>query len=217
MNIIRNRSGTRLILCALNLFMLGFLRNNLQFPGNTVLWCDGLMGLWFLKARGYSAKRLRGVEMLKLILAANRGRSVCILGSCSDFAKNALLQHGIEIAQHFSLESLNVETFNINSLSLNSTFVLVTLPSPLQELISFKLLANATFANTQIFCIGGALNMLAYPELDCPKSIQLLGLEFLFRMKTDTARRLNRFFRSLIDTVKNIRRLSEIEIIMINK
>ncbi len=216
-NFIQARRETGVILSALNLFMLGFLRQHPEFPNSAIFWCDGLMGELFMKAKGYSTKKLRGIEMLKAALAANSGRSACIIGSCSDSAKKVLVQHGVEIAQHYSLDSLNLDNFDCSLLSLNSDFVLVTLPSPKQELLSLKLAAIPANSDMHFFCIGGALNMLAHPELDCPRYFRVLGLEFVFRLRTDTVRRMNRLVQSFFSVARNILELAKCELFVINR
>lgn len=216
-NFIQTHRKTGVILSALNLFMLGFLRQHPEFPNSAIFWCDGLMGALFMKAKGYSTKRLRGIEMLKVALEANSGRSVCIIGSCSDFGKKVLVQHGVEITQHYNLDSLNLDNFDCSSLSLSSDFVLVTLPSPKQELLSLKLASIPANSDMHFFCIGGALNMLAHPELDCPRYFRVLGLEFLFRLRTDTVRRTNRLVKSSFSAAINILELAKCELFVINR
>lgn len=216
-NFIQARRESGVVLSALNLFMLGFLRQHPKFPNDAVFWCDGLMGALYIKLKGGSTKRLRGVEMLKTALKANKGRSACILGSCSDSAKKALAQHGIELTQHYSLDSFDLDSFDCNSVSLSSDFVLVTLPSPKQELLSLKLAAVPAKSNKHFYCIGGALNMLSHPELDCPRYLQILGLEFVFRLKTDTVRRINRLFHSFFGAVRNIPDLVKYKVVVIHR
>lgn len=214
-NFIRARRESGLVLSALNLFMLGFLRHNPEFPNEAVFWCDGLMGELYMKLKGCSIKRIRGVELLKAVLLANKGRSACVLGSCSDSARKALAQCGVEVAQHYSLDSLNLDDFDFSLISLSSDFVLVTLPSPKQELLSLKLAKQPTNSNKHFYCIGGALNMLSHPELDCPRFLQLLGLEFIFRLKTDTLRRISRLIQSFLGALRNISSLANYAVIVI--
>lgn len=214
---IKARRETGVIYTALNLFMLGFLRQYPEFPKNTIYWCDGLMGKLFMKLKGCSIKRMRGVEMLRSALIANTGRTVCILGSCSDAAMNVLAQYGAEVTQHYRLDSLDIDTFNRSSVSLNSDFVLVTLPSPKQELLSLLLAAAPDNSKKNFFCIGGALNMLSHPELDCPPYLQVLGLEFVFRLRSDTVRRIHRLFNSVVEVLKNLPELAKYKVVVSNR
>lgn len=216
-NFIQARRDTGLILSALNLFMLSFLRQHSEFPNSAVFWCDGLMGKLYLMLKGCSTKRLRGVEMLRVVLAANEGRSVCILGSCSDSSSKALAQRGIKITQHYSLDTFDLNSFDSSSVYLTSDFVLVTLPSPKQELLSLKLAALPTNSKQHFYCIGGALNMLSHPDLDCPWYLQVLGLEFVFRLKTDTVRRINRLFQTFFGAGRNISNLFKYKVVIIHR
>lgn len=214
-NFIQARHESGLVISALNLFMLSFLRHHPEFPKDAVFWCDGLMGKLYMKLKGCFTRRIRGVEMLKAVLVANKGRSACVLGSCSDLAWKALEQRGVEVAQHYSLDSLNLDTFDFNSISLSSDFVLVTLPSPKQELLSLKLAKQHANSNKHFYCIGGALNMLSNPGLDCPQFLHLLGLEFIFRLRTDTLRRINRLIQSFLGALRNISRLEKYTVVVI--
>ena len=216
-NFIQARYETGVILSALNLFMLSFLRQQPEFPKSAVFWCDGLMGALFIKLKGCFTKRLRGVDMLKAALVANKGRSACILGSCSDSARKLLVQRGVELIQHYSLDSFELNSFDYCSVSLTSDFVIVTLPSPKQELLSLKLAALPANSKKHFYCIGGALNMLSHPDLDCPRFLQILGLEFVFRLKTDTVRRINRLCQSFFGAALNISNLAKYNVYVIDR
>lgn len=213
--ILVNRRGHGMILSALNLFMLGFLKQHRDFPQHAVFWCDGLMGELYILLKGGATKRMRGVEMLKVTLAANKGRSVSILGSCSEEAKAELSARQIHISDHNSLELFNLDIFDCNKITLSSDVVIITLPSPKQELLAIRLASIQANAEVHFYCIGGALNMLANPKLDCPYVLQKLGLEFLFRLRTDTLRRISRLISSLFLALSNARGLLKQNIIVI--
>ena len=203
-NIIRTRRETGMILSALNLFMLGFLKQHPDFPRSAVFWCDGLMGVLYIRLKGGgSVKRLRGVDMLKVALAANEGRCVSILGSCSGAAKAIFTAHQIQINDHYSLESFNLGDLDCGKIALSTKVAIITLPSPMQELLALRLASIQSNSNIHFYCIGGALNMLTNPELDCPKVLQKCGLEFLFRLRTDTLRRFRRILSSFFLVLSN--------------
>ncbi len=202
--ILAGRSGSGMILSALNLFMLGFLKDHSRFPKHTLFWCDGLMGSMYLRAKGVKIEQLRGVEMLKAILEAHKGKNVNVLGSCSENAFTRLKYMNLVVSRHFSLDAFDLESFEAASLVLNSEVVIITLPSPKQELLAMKLAALPSNAAVHFYCIGGALNMLANPEFDCPRVLQKLGFEFLFRLRTDTRRRLRRLLSSASMAFRNI-------------
>lgn len=202
--ILVGRCGRGMILSALNLFMLGFLKDHSSFPKHALFWCDGLMGAMYVRTKGVSIKQLRGVEMLKAILEANKGSNVNVLGSCSENALAQLKDMNLDVSAHFRLDAFDLEIFEADSLVLNSDVVIITLPSPKQELLAMKLAALPSNAAVHFYCIGGALNMLSNPELDCPRVLQKLGLEFLFRLRTDTRRRLRRLLSSASMAFRNI-------------
>ena len=69
----------------------------------------------------------------------------------------------------------------------------------------------------KIICIGGGLGIAAGDIKMCPKIIQNLGLEFLWRLNTDTSRRLKRLFFTLFIYLSNITRINnKIKINLIN-
>ena len=73
--------------------------------------------------------------------------------------------------------------------------IFLTLPTPKQEVIANEL-ANSN-ENYTIFCVGGALNMLAGDEPEPPGGIIENNFEFLWRLKFDTKRRIVRLFKSM--------------------
>jgi UDP-N-acetyl-D-mannosaminuronic acid transferase (WecB/TagA/CpsF family) len=48
----------------------------------------------------------------------------------------------------------------------------------------------------KIFCIGGAINMASGLEKSVPDFLEKLNLEFIWRLRTDTSRRLRRLIVS---------------------
>lgn len=206
-----------MILSALNLFMLGFLKDNPLFPSRAFFWCDGIMGARYINIMGGATKVIRGARMLELIISANSGRSTSIIGSCDAAAMAVLTDGGISVIHHHTMDNLNVEHQDFSFLALDSDFVLLTLPSPKQELVALKLASLPQHQRKTIFCMGGALNMLAHPELECPRYLQVLGLEFAFRLRTDTVRRLVRLFQSFFLTMSNIRYLMKLQVTIIRE
>jgi hypothetical protein len=202
-NILQQRQRSGLILSALNLFMLGFFKEQTDFPQSSLFWCDGLLGARFVRAKGIDVKQLRGVDMLRAILAAHKGQDVSVLGSCNAHASACLARSGVSLKDHFSLEGFQPESFVPHDLHLTTQVAIIALPSPKQELLALKLAALPQNAAVNFYCIGGALNMLASPELDCPAGYQKIGLEFVFRLRTDTKRRLRRLFESAAKACSN--------------
>ena len=72
--------------------------------------------------------------------------------------------------------------------------ILITLPTPKQELLSEKIREYS--AHFKILCVGGAVTMASGEERPIPKFFENNDLEFLWRLKDDTRRRFYRLFVS---------------------
>lgn len=192
---LESRGAQGLILSALNLFMLGFLKDNQDFPSRSYFWCDGILGVLFARLNGHKLKQLRGAKLLEALLCHHKGDAICVLGALSDDGQLVLARHEVTVSRQYPMPDFQVETLALMSFEFNASVVLLTLPSPIQERVAFQLAQR--FPQANFYCIGGALNMLAHPELDCPPLVQHLGMEFLFRLRTDTGRRIRRLFGSL--------------------
>jgi UDP-N-acetyl-D-mannosaminuronic acid transferase (WecB/TagA/CpsF family) len=194
------------ILSALNLFMLGFLKRNKAFPKHAYFWCDGIFGVLFLRLKGYSTPKFPGVNLLKQLISYHQGHDVSILGSMTKAGLILLESEKLTIVEHYPLPDLIEEDLGSINCQISTKVVFITLPSPKQELLALNLAKK--YHNLNIYCIGGALNMLAHPELDCPSFLRRCGLEFLFRLRSDTKRRTLRLFLSLFRAVSNFNYLN---------
>ena len=77
-----------------------------------------------------------------------------------------------------------------------NTLVLITLPTPKQEILSNEIIKKSKYY--KILCIGGGLSIATGEIRKCPKFLYNLGLEFLWRLRTDTIRRLKRLIVTLL-------------------
>ena len=73
-----------------------------------------------------------------------------------------------------------------------SEIVFITLPTPKQEQLAFKLAKKNK--NFKIICIGGAIAIASGEEKQVPKNFE--NFEFLWRLKNDFFRRIFRLFES---------------------
>jgi UDP-N-acetyl-D-mannosaminuronic acid transferase (WecB/TagA/CpsF family) len=74
--------------------------------------------------------------------------------------------------------------------------IILTLPTPKQE--QFAYLASLNNKYYKIICIGGAISMASGDEKMIPKFLDVSGLEFIWRLRTDTRRRVFRLFYTII-------------------
>ena len=77
----------------------------------------------------------------------------------------------------------------------SKTLCLITLPTPKQEQLSIYLSNINNFY--KVICIGGGLSIASKRIPKCPEFFAMIGLEWLWRLKTDKLRRLNRLFYTL--------------------
>jgi Teichoic acid biosynthesis proteins len=100
---------------------------------------------------------------------------------------------------NISLLVKEINKYSFSNIKKN-TFVLITLPTPKQEIIAKKIFNQNSAIN--ILCLGGALNMASGYEKPIPNFFEDLGLEFLWRLRTDPIRRtwrlLASFFKAII-------------------
>ena len=72
--------------------------------------------------------------------------------------------------------------------------IILTLPTPKQEQFAELISTNNNFY--KVLCVGGAISMASGDETPVPEFLDNLGLEFLWRLRTDTFRRVFRLAQS---------------------
>ena len=100
---------------------------------------------------------------------------------------------------HIKLPYGNIKTIKKNIYSLrfeNNSLVILTLPTPKQEIIGNIILKKN--AKLNIICIGGSINILSGYETEAPEIFNTLNMEWLWRLRFDTKRRFMRLMQSFI-------------------
>lgn len=176
---------------ALNLMTLANLKT--FHTQNNIYWIDGVLGKYYCLTYGIKMKKYPGREFLQEIFSTY-DNNLILFGNKSNIDK-------IDgyFKAHYPLVKFKEEIHSINLSQIKNEIIIISLPSPLQEKLSQMLDSSNT-----IFCIGGALSMLSQSKMVPPKIIEILGLEFLWRLNTDTKRRLHRLLKSLFDLSINI-------------
>ena len=82
----------------------------------------------------------------------------------------------------------------------SNTLTFITLPTPKQEQIAMNL--TKYNANYQIICIGASLAIVSGEEKEVPNILK--SYEFLWRLRTDTVRRLIRLIETIFYYSKGI-------------
>ena len=192
-NLNKFNANNNFILSALNLAFIGYLHAKKIKPNkNFITWPDGIYAL----KHGCKVK-IPGRTLIKKLKINNKIKKIIVLGNCS---KKELLF----LKLNFKLDVINFKLkfgdFNaiIKSLPIikKNYLYILTLPTPLQEQVALYI--SKKFKDFKIICIGGGLKMAAGLEKDCPRFLYKLGLEFIWRLRGDTRRRVFRLLYTFI-------------------
>jgi glycosyltransferase len=196
LNLSYNLNKKKFILSAFNLAFVGaFMQKKICFVKDHFGWPDGESFNFFSR---YYKKKIPGRELIKNLIVPNNINNIVIIGNLSEVAKiyvkkkfkNQKITHiNIPYAQPYYLYSL-LPKFKYNQL------LLLTVSTPKQELLAEHIYRNNDYC--KIICLGGAFEMLSGSEKICPKILYDNNLEFLWRLRFDTLRRLRRLLTSTI-------------------
>jgi exopolysaccharide biosynthesis WecB/TagA/CpsF family protein len=188
------------LLTAFNLaFFSNFYKKKLKLTKHTILWSDGI----FCKFFNNKIKKIPGYELINDIKISSKYKSIHVIGNL-DFKANLFLKSKFKKKIIFSElpfadeKKLCMKIPKINKNSL----VLLTLPTPKQEIFSYEILKK--YPLSKIICIGGGLRIACGSEMRCPKILNKIGLEFLWRLNSDTNRRIKRLLNDLYIFFKSI-------------
>jgi hypothetical protein len=178
------------ILSALNLsFLCFFFNKTITNHKNLIMWPDGIYGTFLTKS-----KKIPGSKLIQNLTLPKNIKNIIVIGNLNIKEKIFLRKKFNIQIQHKNLpigkiEDLKKKIF-INC--SNDDLVLITLPTPKQEEIAQYIFNK--FKVKRIICIGGGLAIASGTIADVPIFLSKLGIEFLWRLRTDTVRRLKRLF-----------------------
>lgn len=156
-----------------------------------IFWPDGILSV-LITGNFY---KVPGRELLENVLndCIKNDERVCFVGDPLP-KNNDYLNKFKWINKEVSYGSADELSSEIDF--INERVVVLNIPSPKQEELAIKLLDR--YPHSIIFCTGGALNMLIGLEDVTPKILYKYGLEWFWRLKTDSKRRLKRLFKIII-------------------
>jgi glycosyltransferase involved in cell wall biosynthesis len=199
------------VLSALNLAFLGYFAaykiNNFK---ELITWPDGI----FSKLYGHSIKKIPGREIIRKLKLPKEIKELVILGNISTKSLEYLKKRFKLPVQHRPLPYLDAEELKkiTNFKTKKKQLILITLPTPKQEVIAEKLASiNKCFF---IICIGASINIASGEEKEVPKFLK--SFEFMWRLKYETLRRLRRLIESFFYYIMGrfiIKTLKEIEVV----
>jgi hypothetical protein len=202
------------ILSAMNLAFLGsYSKGDIKKSDYLFNWPDGI----FSKIIEEEIKKIPGRNILKDIKINNCIKKITVLGNVSsrgiDFLKK---KYNLPVCHRklpFGTAKLIIK--KINFFLRKDEIVLLTLPTPKQEIIANYLAENNKYF--KIICIGGSVAIASGEEKQVPNIIS--NFEFLWRLRYDTIRRLNRLIVTFYYFIKGYyftKKLSNLKINLIS-
>ena len=193
LNIIQNINKINLkknfILSALNLAFLGSLsRDEIKLDKNLLNWPDGI----FSKIYKKKIKKIPGRKIITDLKINKNIKRILVMGNLSKSSKNFLKSKFNRKIVHIILPFGTAEeiTKKIKIKIKKNDLIFLTLPTPKQEQVAQFLKSKNKYY--KIICIGGSIGIVSGDEKEVPRS--LYYLEFLWRLRYETARRLKRLF-----------------------
>ena len=197
--ILNNYSSFTLI--AINLFSLGNLSNfNAK---NSLFWLDGIAGVIYAKFKNpnINANKIPGPELLRNLIKKGVISKVTIIGNAPENFIKFMKDNDVSLLHHYKVPDFNESS--IEEFFEVTQDVIFSLPAPVQEIFAIQL--QEKFNHTlRIYCFGGALQMIHDPKLEANNFIRSIGLEWLWRLRTDTFRRINRLIKSIFILISAI-------------
>ena len=181
-------------LSGLNLAFIGFYNlKRIKLHKNLYLWPDGIFAKRFFK----NVSKLPGRSLIQNINLPEKIEKIYVLGNLSSKSKVYLEKLYNRNIIHIDLPYDDIDNIfeKYCKIKFNEKdLIIITLPTPKQELLSQRIMDYSS--HYKILNVGGAVTMASGEERPIPKFFENNGLEFLWRLKTDTRRRFYRLFVS---------------------
>ncbi len=188
-NTLNKHKNKNFILSALNLAFLGSLaEKKILLSKNLICWPDGVMAkLIFQK----DIIKLPGRKVIEKIELQKKEKLIQVVGNLTNKNKKYLKKKfPNKIIKNIPLPYGSDEILKKSIKSrVKDGIIFLTLPTPKQEIIASYLASS--LRSYKIYCVGGAINMLSGEEPPVPKIFEE-NLEFLWRLRFDTKRRVKR-------------------------
>jgi exopolysaccharide biosynthesis WecB/TagA/CpsF family protein len=180
------------ILSGLNLAFLGYLGiDKIDLNKDLYNWPDGIFYKKFF-GNDKNVRKISGKNLLLNLKIPEFIKNIYVLGNLTDISKNFLEKKFNKKIKHIKLPFSEIdELYKLCPKNLERYDLLIlTLPTPKQEYLASKIRKNNKFF--KIICIGGAVTMASGEEQSIPEIMDKLGLEFLWRLRSETYRRTKR-------------------------
>ena len=200
------------VLSGLNLAFLGYWsEKKINLYENLVHWPDGLFkNIIFSK----DIKKIPGRTLVKQMKIEKEIKNLIVAGNCSETSKKYLDIKFKNVRKTYIPlpfgKSEDLAEF-IPEMK-NDDLLFLTLPTPKQEQVAEILVSK--FEHYKVICIGAGIEMASGNEKAVPEYLENYGFEAIYRLKTDTIRRIKRLTESLFFLLKAVisKKLSKIEV-----
>ena len=183
------------ILSALNLASLSFLyKEKILISKKIYFWGDGI----FHKFMIGNSKKIPGSRLMNLIEYPQNIKRLHVIGNLTDKQKIFLEKKFNNLKVTNSSLPYGEIKLIFNNLPRvdQDEIILLTLPTPKQEQVAeFYHKKNSKL---KIICIGGGLAIASGDEKSVPRFFDYFGLEWLWRLRYETIRRLKRLITSAL-------------------
>ena len=184
-------------LSGLNLAFLGYLQSKkIKLHNYLINWPDGIF-----KGRFYGREtpKISGMNLINSLNIPNFIENIYIIGSLSKNSKEFLSKK----FSNFKIKHIEMPYEKIENLYkfcpknfTSKDLIICTLPTPKQEQLSEYIINNNKYF--KIICIGGAIAVASGDEKKVPDLLNKFNLEFLWRLRSDTKRRVLRLIYTFI-------------------
>lgn len=184
------------ILSGLNLAFLGYLgKGEIKLSKDLYNWPDGIFYRFFFKEK--NLRKISGREMLLNLEIPDFIKKIYVIGNLSAFSKIFLQKKYKKEIIHIKVPYETIENI-YKKCPKNFKYedlIISTLPTPKQEFLSKLIAEKEKFY--KILCVGGAVSMASGEDKPVPIWMDRYGLEFLWRLRTETYRRFKRLNMTL--------------------
>ena len=174
---------------------MGYYSNKEVSPARTLYhWPDGI---WAKKH--INVEKLPGRKLIHQIKLNNKIKKILVLGNLSENSSKFLKKKFKLKITNQELPFGNIEIIKKTKIKITkNTLVFITLPTPKQEKLADYL--SKINDDYKIICIGASIAIASGDEKEVPELLK--NYEFLWRLKSDTFRRLKRIIETLVYYLK---------------
>lgn len=192
-NLIKNKK--KYIISAFNLAFYSYLvKKKIKLNEDLYTWPDGIT----TKVFNYNINKISGSDLINKIKISKTIRNLHVIGNLHKKEEIFLKKKFKKPIVYTSLPLMKISDIqNLRLTVKESNFILLTIPTPKQEILAESIFKKNPNLNLKILCIGGGLAIASGLEKKCPNFLSKMGLEWVWRLRFQTRRRLFRLIETL--------------------